>query len=79
MSFLVPLCAQILLVESWTDAIVDQILFEGYKMYLNTFERQIIPDTDTLCLIICLTQLALCLLMLKETACRYQEMMICKL
>jgi len=46
MSFSALLCAQILLVESWTDAIVDQILFEGYKMYLNTFERRIIPDTD---------------------------------
>ena len=50
MSFSALLCAQTLSIESWTDAIVDQILFEGDKMYLNAFERRIIPDTDTLSL-----------------------------
>ena len=32
-------------------AIVDQILFEGNKMYLNAFERRIIPGTDALSLV----------------------------
>ena len=32
-------------------AIVDQILFEGNKMYLNAFERRIIPGTDALTLV----------------------------
>ena len=44
MSFSALLCARTLLIESWTD----QILFEGDKIYLNAFERRIIPDTDTL-------------------------------
>ena len=48
MSFSALLCAQTLSIESWTDAIVDQILFEGDKMNLNAFERQTIPDTETL-------------------------------
>ena len=32
-------------------AIVDQIRFEGYKMYLNAFDRQIISGTDALSLV----------------------------
>ena len=44
MSFSALLCARTLSIESWTD----QILFEGDKIYLNAFERRIIPDTDTL-------------------------------
>ena len=48
MSFSALLCAQTLSIESWTDAIGDQILFEGGKMNLNAFERQIITGTDTL-------------------------------
>ena len=32
-------------------AILDQILFEGDKMYLNAFERRIIPGTDALSLV----------------------------
>ena len=32
-------------------AIVDQILFEGNKMYLNAFERRIILGTDALSLV----------------------------
>ena len=32
-------------------AIVDQILFEGNKMYLNAFERRIISGTDALSLV----------------------------
>ena len=48
MSFSALLCAQTLSIESWTFAIVDQILFEEDKMYLNAFERRIIPGTDAL-------------------------------
>ena len=47
-SFSALLCAQTLSIESWTSAIVDQILFEGDKMYFNAFERRIIPGTDAL-------------------------------
>ena len=43
MIFSALLCAQTLSIESWTSAIVDQILFEGDKMYVNAFERRIIP------------------------------------
>jgi len=42
------MCPDWLSIESWTDVIVDQILFEGDKIYLNAFESRIIPDTDTL-------------------------------
>ena len=38
-------------IESWTSAIVDQILFEGDRMYLNAFERRIIPVADALSLV----------------------------
>ena len=50
-SFSALLCAQTLSIESWNSATVDQILFEGDKMYLNTFERRIIPGTDALSLV----------------------------
>ena len=35
MCFSALLCAQTLLIESWNSATVDQILFEGDKMYLK--------------------------------------------
>ena len=69
MSFSALLCAHTLSIESWTDAIVDQFLFEGDKMIdLNAFERQMIPGTLRYVVsCICPRELALCLLMLKET------------
>ena len=44
-------CAQTLSIESWNSAIVDQIIFEGDKMYLNAFERRFLPGTDALSLV----------------------------
>ena len=46
MSFSALLCAQSCLVRHWDTA--DQILIEGDRMYLNAFESQNIPDTETL-------------------------------
>ena len=51
MRFSALLCAQTLSIESWTSAIVDQIVFEGDKMYLKAFERRIISGTDALSLV----------------------------
>ena len=51
MSFSALLCAQSCPVRRWDTATVDQILNEGDRMYLNAFESQSIPDTETLSLI----------------------------
>ena len=50
MSFSALLCAQSRPVSQWSTYTVDQILTEGDRMYLNAFERQTIPNTETLSL-----------------------------
>jgi len=50
MSFSALLCAQSYPVRQWNTCTVDQILTEGDSMYLNAFERQSIPDTETISL-----------------------------
>lgn len=50
MSFSALLCAQSLAIEEWTAAVVDRILVEGDRLYLDALERRSIPDTETLSL-----------------------------
>jgi hypothetical protein len=35
----------------WNVETIDQILTEGDKMYLNAFEKDLIPDSETISLI----------------------------
>ena len=50
MSLSAPLTAQTISVDKWDSTIIDHVLVEGHKMYLNAYNNGLIPREELLSL-----------------------------